>query len=280
MEDRSLRFGVDAHTGAELNVWQGTLVNSSKFGIKLIVSADCDLLQSKGRDDLFCLSVLPAKDYIGRFAIPDCAGEIIDTLLAEVRGIATAMNSPIGEASNEPLKEWLVGGGEERWRADIKGIHKPDVAFMKCLMAPIETLTRVLDGGEIVAPELIKLSSEDGQVAKRLSKVSQQIKKILSNRMQGGRTDIYIIPDIPGVPESGFVVPFRTLTVASRRDICRSKMDLIDSPDSYVPVGVCRPMLTQSLLQKLMSYFSRIGVTDSFKAEQDAVVRILVGEIS
>lgn len=280
MEDRSLRFGVEAHNGIELNVWQGTLVSSSKFGIKFIVSADCDLLNSNGRDDLFCLSVLPAREYIGKFAIPDCAEEIMDLLLAEVRAIANAMSSPIGGVSNEPLREWLVRGGEVRWRADIKGIHKPDVAFINCLVQPVEVLARVVESGHVIAPDLIKLKSEDSQVAKRLEKLSAKIKKVLSNRMQGGRSDIYIIPTIPGVLESGFVVPFRTLTVASRRDICRSKMDLIDHPDAYVPVGVCRPMLTQSLLQKLMSYFSRIGVTNSFKEEQDEVVRILVGEIS
>lgn len=280
MEDRSLRFGVEAHNGVELNVWQGTLVSSSKLGIRLIVSADCDLLNSKGGDDMFCLSVLPAKDYIEKFAIPDCAGEILDLLLAEVRAVASAMGSAIGGVSNEPLREWLVTGGEVRWRADIKGIHKPDIAFIKCLVRPVEVLVDVIEGGVVIAPDQIRFKSEDGQVAKRLEKLSAQIKKLLSNRMQAGRTDIYIIPSIPGVPESGFVVPFRTLTVTSRRDICRSKMDLIDRPDAYVPIGVCRPMLTQSLLQKLMSYFSRIGVTDSFKAEQDEVVRVLVGEIS
>ncbi|MDQ7761421.1 hypothetical protein NG827_06315 [Xanthomonas sacchari] len=280
MEDRSLRFGVEAHAGSELSVWQGTLVNSKACGVKLIVSADCDLFNAKGGADLFCLSVLPVGDYIKRFAIPDCAEEIVGIFLEEIRLMARAQGSAIGDVSDGPLRDWVLQGDEARWRADVKGIHKPDVAFIKCLIGPINALTRVLENGEVIGPELMKLHSDDGQVARRLERFSVQIKKLLSNKMQSGRADIYIIPSIPGIKESGFVVPFRTLAVTSRRDICRSKMDLVDHPDAYVPVGICRPMLTQSLMQKLMSYFSRIGVTDSFKAEQDAVVKILVGEIS
>jgi hypothetical protein len=54
------------------------------------------------------------------------------------------------------------------------------------------------------------------------------------------------------------------------------RIDLVEQPTGYMPRATCRPILLQSLLQKMMTYFVRIGLTNSFKSEQEAVVKTLV----
>lgn len=275
MEDRAQRFKIDAYAGQDLQLWQGTILRTSVreavSAHKLVVSADCDLLNDKGAGEFFCLDVIEASPFLSRIAYSDIQNELIGVVVNLAREVAEAKEPRFSDVSDDVLREWLAASDSARFKRDLPLNHANDIDLLVSLSENLRAVTTF--NGESSSLSALLAKSDNGQLKGRIDKLNKQLSKVCESRIQASRADLYVLPEIPGAAAVGHFVPFRSLKLLERSSVCERLQDLKHSPGSYVPVGVCKPMLLQSLLQKLTLYFTRIGLTNTFKSEQEHVVK-------
>lgn len=275
MEDRSLRFGMDPCAGQEGKFWQGTILECAERGLRFVVSADCDLAGDKGDGEFFCLSILTSDQYLERYALPAATGEIISSIVESAREVVPGFAN-VGDAA---LQDWLLSeGGADRWKNDLGSVHKTDLEYLSLLSKSLASLRAGL-AGKTVSFLDVKVTAESDQLKKRVLAIRKKMKNALGAQVNSSRFDLYVLPDLPGRDEIGFVVPFRSLAIERRADVFASR-SAIEGSTGFFPLATCRPMLVQALLQKLTLYFTRIGITDSFKGEQEAVVSLMLENVA
>jgi hypothetical protein len=280
LEDRAARFGVDPFKGQALQIWQGTILEGGGGLIpkrKLVISADCDLANDKGGGEFFALDILRAEEFARQLLVSDGRGELISVLLKDVRDTAKGRNAAFADVTDEVLTEWLTESPESRWTYDLPSLHANERDWLRAIRAAIARLASMqADNGGSCAPTLL-IECANAQLAKQVDQLNKRLKQTLQKRIEPSRVDLYILPPLPGDTNTvGHVVPFKSLTLMSRGQVCLKRIDLIEQPMGYLPRATCRPVLLQSLLQKMTTYFARVGLTNSFKSEQEAVVKTLV----
>ncbi|WP_157636658.1 hypothetical protein [Burkholderia ubonensis] len=284
MEDRTARFGLDPFRGQPLQLWQGTVLESKDGEMsrrKLVVSADCDLTDAKGNGEFFTLDVVDAGRYLRHLVLEDARGDFEKILLQSVRDTAINRSPKFSSVSDHVILEWLTTSTEDRWEADLPGLHANERDWLNA----IRELIGRLPNGKLTQPSptsnmkelALLLVCKNSQLESKVISLNKRIKEALLKRLQPSRVDLYIFPSFPGDSDAGgHVVPFKSLALMKRDQVCMRRGDLIDNPGGLVPVATCRPILLQSLLQKMTTYFIRIGLTDSFSSEQQNVAKNLV----
>ncbi len=283
MEDRTTRFGVDPFRGQPMQLWQGTILEGGGASLsrKLVISADCDLTDEKGGGEFFSLDILRAEDFAKQLVAGDARAELISILLQSARETARNRTPSFAEVSDDALFEWLTESADGRWESDLPSLHANERDW---LIALKESIAKLIDGqagtqsssAEATGPAVL-LNCANIQLSRQVDQLNKKIKSALLSRLQPSRVDLYILPALPGDSgTAGHVVPFKSLTLMARDQVCMRRVDLAKKPGGFVPRATCRPILLQSLLQKMMTYFVRIGLTNSFKSEQEAVVKTLV----
>jgi len=276
VEDRSTRFGIDPYRGSVPTIWQGTLLRSHEDPSlhRLVISADCDLLGDKGAGEFFCLDVHSSEHFLKASLRNECRDDLSEEIVAAARDIAKAKASAFSEMSSQVLRDWLLYGNENRWKADLHGIHGNDLVLLSSLS---QSLRRIQDGA---GAEILLACSID-QLSGKVQSINKKLKAVIRARLTPTRADLYVLPSIPGQEDqTGHFVSFKSLALMRRADVAQSKIEVLEKPKGYSPVATCRPILLQSLLQKLTTYFTRIGLTNTFRAEQEAVLEEAMGKVT
>lgn len=281
LEDRTARFGVDPFKGQAMQIWQGTILEGGGGPLprrKLVISADCDLANDKGGGEFFALEILRAEEFARQLLVFDGRGDLISVLLQAVRETAKSRNAAFADVSDEVLTEWLTESSDGRWTSDLPNLHTNEKEWLCSIRECVARFTGKcdVDGAGCAAPALL-IECANSQLVKQVDQLNKRLKSALQKRLEPNRVDLYILPPLPGEADTvGHVVPFKSLTLMSRRQVCLKRIDLVEQPAGYMPRATCRPILLQSLLQKMTTYFSRIGLTNNFRSEQEAVVKTLV----
>lgn len=283
MEDRNARFGIDPFRGQATQIWQGTILESGdveSIKRKLVISADCDLTEEKNNEEFFVLDVLKVEKFAYQLVAGEASSDLIAVLLQSARDTVCNRAPLFASVSNEVFCEWLLESTVGRWEADLPGLHANEKDWLHAIRDSVCRLSSRIDQSMHVKNEAelaILLACKNSQLAKQVDQLNRRLKTVLSSRLQPSRVDLYILPALPGDSSTaGHVVPFKSLTLMRREEVCLRRMELVERPGGFVPQATCRPVLLQSLLQKLMTYFVRIGLTNSFQTEQKAVINNLV----
>lgn len=285
MEDRNSRFNIDPFRGQVIQLWQGTVLERKVDGNisrKLVVSADCDLTVEKGNREFFALEIIPVGDFVEQLVGNDALPELVSIHVRSARETASRRTPSFNNVSDDVMFEWLTESSEDRWEIDLPKVHANERDWLLALRDSINRLSRrKMTNGSIAncdndTPSIL-LKCESQQLMIQTGKFNKKIKEIILKQVQPSRVDLYILPSLPGDSSTaGYIVPFKSLALMARNDVCMQRMDLIEKPDSFLPRATCRPVLLQSLLQKMMTYFVRIGLTNNFESEQKDVVKNLV----
>lgn len=270
-----------------MQIWQGTILEGGGSGSvnrKLVISADCDLTDEKGNVEFFSLDILRAEEFAQQLVVGDARSELVTVLLQSARETARTRTPSFAEVADEVMCEWLTESADGRWEADLPSLHANERDWLSAIR---DSVVRLL-GGRVeesttasgADSPMVLVSCANSQLAKQVDQLNKRLKGVLLGRLQPSRVDLYILPPLPGDSgTAGHVVPFKSLALMAREKVCMRRVDLVKKPGGFVPRATCRPVLLQSLLQKMMMYFVRIGLTDSFQAEQKAVVSTLVESI-
>lgn len=275
MEDRKHRFGIDPYRGQLTNIWQGIVIckkEKSQLHRRMVVSADCDLTDEKGHQEFFVLDVVPIEEFAIHTARGAAFIEIKKVVLQSAREIAVAKQPSFSSVSDEVLNEWILNGDSSRWAIDLPGIHSNERDLL-------ESIKKWLSCREFSSVDCVTESSDfllkcnNLQLSGKVDGINKKIKKELQSRLLSTRVDHYILPSLPGEFETlGHVVPFKSLKLMSKVELSFDAKEV----GLFIPVATCRPVLLQSLIQKMTNYFARIGLTDSFKDEQETIVKTMM----
>ncbi|MGH8786936.1 MAG: hypothetical protein ACREYA_17875 [Cupriavidus necator] len=278
MEDRTQRFGIDPYRGQDLQLWQGTILRSTCETLpqKLVVSADCDLLSDKGAGEFFTLDIIAGRDFL-REIVFSSNEDLEEILISAAREVASSRQSNFALVEARVLADWLGQGDKTRWSRDLPGAHPNDLDLLLSLQACIRDLT--VGGRDAARPccaqELFHCPNV--QLKAKSAAINKKLAKAIESRLQSTRSDLYILPALQGdIEVEGYFVPFKSLGLLERRAVSINRLDLAQGAQTFRPVATCRPVLLHSLLQKLNLYFTRIGLTNSFKSEQETVVKTVL----
>jgi|GEM_PF-6889576 len=287
MQDRASRFSVAPFRGQPLDLWQGTILSGSDRSRpnRLVVSADCDLLNDKGSGEFFCLDVFSTNAFVSEVVLPETTDDLLSVLTEEARDIATTRNSAFSAIAGPILQQWLLGGDLTRWSKDLPKVHGNDLDYLVELAKCATRLTssraepcKSPANEESVTSLLLTCANQ--QLKAKVEQANKKLRKVIAGRLQSSRSDLYVFPPMPGSSEKGHFIPFKSLGLMKRSQVCGSRVDLLERPDGCIPMAVCRPVLMHSLLQKLTLYFTRIGLTDQFKTEQESVIKAIMEKIT
>lgn len=279
--NREDRFGVDPFRGQILEIWQGTILGTpdGELKPKLVISADCDLLGDKGLGQFFCLDLWKPDAFL-RFVVPQVLEEFVEILTECARETAATRNSVFSAVSISVLSDWIAYGDRSRWAVDLPNHHVNDLDLLAAISECVKRFRFEHENFAAVEEQpSIFLSSENLQLKAKIDQLNKKLRRVLEGRLDYQRADMYVFPPIPGRNGSGYFVPFTSLGLLSRKYVSTCRADLPGMADAYYPIAICRPILLQSLLQKLVLYFTRIGLTDGFKNEQKAVVKAVMEKI-
>lgn len=287
MEDRAFRFGLDAFKGQELDIWQGTVITNSTEHPRLVLSADCDLLASKSGGIFFYLTVIPASIFVRDYALPDTIGGRTTLIHEAAKELVQTRNPAFTNVSSHVFTDWLHRHERNRWSKDLPGAHPAELDFLEALAkasrdvhGPAPTAqTEDIDVELIEQPASPYIECKNPQQEKKVNALNKKIRELIQSRLQSSRFDHFILPEVPGAAGCGHYVPFRSIRAMQRSHVCSSRTEVIEYKDNFYPIATCRPILMQSLLQKFMTYFMRIGLTDHFKTQQDGVVNETLGGV-
>jgi hypothetical protein len=280
VEDRTARFGIEPFNGQVKQIWQGTILEGGGVSPplrRLVISADCDIAKDKGSGEFFVMDILRVEKFAERVLLSDGRADLVCILIEMARETAKSRNSSFSEVSDEVLAEWLVESEDGRWESDLPNLHANEKDLLLAIRTSVLRFIRKCeDGDKEPAPRLL-VECTNQQMIKKVEQLNKRLKAAFQKRLEPSRVDLYILPPMPGETNTvGHVVPFKSLTLMSRSQVCMGRMDLVERPNGFTPLATCRPILLQSLLQKMTTYFARIGLTDTFKAEQSTVVKNLL----
>jgi hypothetical protein len=244
-------------------------------GWAIIVTADCDIAQSKMGPFFTCLEIVTAVDYVTHFWASDEIHKLV--VKFESRGIdlihtADSRRDPkVTPLSSRDLELWLREESPSGIVARI-GFGKAEAA--ECLQA-LEIVSAARRESEASLDRLRGIwtilrrskKDQDGALANAL-KPSQM------------RSDYVFLPSLPGEREIGFVVPLRAVRPIAPSRIHSSALALRISGNGsdFYRLGRLADFLRYSVAQQWAALYSRIGMTRHFENECAEVARLLLAE--
>ena len=238
------------------------ITENPEFGV--IITADCDIVQSKASERLTYVQVVSPLFYLEQVWIPDQLNKFLKKqgpLAAEgISAVARRAGLPF-QLNADEIVEWLA----LKPVAEIaKLITHNDAPLEKRLVQTLEGLRCVADTSAVLNPLMrwrmlrsIMGDTEDRQ------------KSDLAAALYGGGgfSDSFLLPELPGVDGIGYVALLRFIRTVHSSDIYSSELQarIEGRPDALHRVGRLSDNIRFSIAQKMAFLFSRIGLPSNFE---------------
>lgn len=286
--NRQQRFGIDAVSRGAGELWQGDIVKqfSSPPRLYLVVSADCDLIRDKG-GEVMVLPLVPIQEYLESDTFHHVLQAVFQDELSVARTILVAKRPEFSRVSNEALLDWFSSQEKDRLAAELSGTHPDELAWVLILRNRVQAMSTLVadeDRSRIAQREFIETISigtdcNQAANAKKVAGLNRKVRQALDGRITPSRADLFVVPTLPGEESHlGFIVPYRRVTTIRRSAFSHSMNEARTDPERLATVALCRPPLLYALLQKFSMFFSRIGLTDAFEADQKALLSIVLDD--
>lgn len=235
----------------------------SNYGV--LVTADCDLVQSKHGGIITYLEVIPVDNYIDEIWAPieldRIRSQISKTIERNIVGNDVFKTFGDGSISPENLTDWVMSSGAERIRERLKLHPKRDIELIKALLC----LERLLMDRDSTPYESL-LKSWSTLETKQSAMIASY--KIAIDPVRGP-SDIFFMPYMPASRNVGYVVRLRRILSIPESELEKSELDwrIGGQICPYYRVGRLTDNLRFSIVQRMAALFSRIGHDTFFETE-------------
>lgn len=230
----------------------------------LIITADCDIVQSKAANRLTYVEVVTSRDYLERIWIPD---QLQKYLKKQVKGAAEALTGLMRRSNLEltmnedQLLDWL----RER---PIEVIEKAVNQTGKQLDAKlVQTLTamRCALGADADREPLEQWRSLRNILGEPVDRQSADLASALGGG--GGFPDFFLLPELPAARGLGYVALLRFIQTVHADKVFTSEVDarIQGQPEALHRVGRLTDGIRFAITQKLAFLFSRIGLPTHYE---------------
>lgn len=233
------------------------------------------------------LPLVPIHEYLECDTFHNVLQAVSQDELSVARSVVVANRPEFSRVSNEALMDWFRSQDTDRLAAELNGTHPDELAWVLILRNRIETMSTMVtdqDRSRIAQREFIEaisIGTDCNQPAnvKKVSGLNKKVRQALDGRITPSRADLFVVPGVPGEEDHlGFIVPYRRVTTIPRAAFSHSMNEARSDPERLAIVALCRPPLLYALLQKFSMFFSRIGLTDTFEADQKALLSIVLDD--
>jgi len=255
---------------AELPFAQGDILRSvsanpeiePSFG--LIITADCDIVQSKASNRLTYVEVVTTREYLERVWIPD---QLQKYVKKQIKGTAAALSGLMRRSgleltmNEDQLLDWLRQRPIDVIGRTINRTGKPlDSNLVKTL-----TAMRCALGADVDREPLEQWRSLRSILGDSAERQSEDLALALGG--SNGFPDFFLLPELPGASGLGYVALLRFIQTVHVNKIFPSEVDarIQDEPEALHRVGRLVDGIRFAITQKLAFLFSRIGLPTHYE---------------
>lgn len=248
--------------GDIIRAFPGGLDGEPIFG--LIITADCDIVQSKAFDRLTYIEVVSTRNYLERLWIPDQLQKFVKKhAKVAVEGLSAAMRrSGLNfTLSDDQLVEWLrtrpievIEKATNRTGKPLDGTLSKNLHALRCALR-----------GEDHADPVLQWRTLRDMLGDTREKQAAELAGALSGG--GGFPDFFLLPELPGASGVGYVALLRFIQTVDAAQVFSTEVDarVQGRPDALHRVGRLPDGLRFAITQKLAFLFSRIGLPTHFE---------------
>lgn len=255
-----------------------TNAEGSGFTYGFILTADCDIAQSKAKNHYTWLEIATVKDYLERVwsyehieAFVKKHGRVVcDQLVAALRKKSPELTA----LDLEGLIAWLQASNA----AAIIEVIYGQGALQEALASKLTAL-EILIKGDGEKNQIQRLEKAYKLYDLKAEALHAEARKALSSG--GGFPDFFQVPELPNTEGYGFVVMLRHIMSADGKSIFRSQLDarITDAPNSFYRIGRFNDAIRFAISQKLSFLFSRIGMKPNFERDCSESLGIALDEV-
>ncbi|NRP75737.1 hypothetical protein ILFOPFJJ_06660 [Ensifer psoraleae] len=243
-----------------------------------IITADCDIAQSKAGDRFTWLEIVRSDQFLDAYWAPEQLRRLVDKQTRPacdgLNGLIKRTGLQLSEVDGPALHAWL----SEATADEIVGAIKPPKSADAKLLATLSALRLALghDGERAGMTCLRKAWTLLGRDEKAQRAAIRE-----AFDADRGFPDFVLIPEIPGTEGYGFVILLRAISSVYGKDLFKTEADarINGQPHAFHRIGRFSDGLRFSVAQKLAFLFSRIGMSTQFEDACDAATELLVDTI-
>ncbi|WP_454882635.1 hypothetical protein [Sphingomonas oryzagri] len=249
---------------------QGDILRSASPDAKsepsfgLIITADCDIVQSKAADRLTYVEVVTTRAYLERVWIPD---QLQKYVKKQVKGAAEELTGLMRRSglelamSADQLLDWLRDRPVEAIDKAVNRTGKPlDAKLVKTL-----TGLRCALGADADRKPLGQWRALRDILGEPVDRQSADLASALAGG--GGFPDFFLLPELPGASGLGYVALLRFIQTVHADKVFTSEVDarIQGQPEALHRVGRLTDGIRFAVTQKLAFLFSRIGLPSHYE---------------
>ncbi|WP_313393285.1 hypothetical protein [Sphingobium yanoikuyae] len=230
----------------------------------LIITADCDIVQSKAADRLTYVEVVTTRDYLERVWIPD---QLQKYVKKQAKGAAEELTGLMRRSglelamSVDQLLDWL----RERPVESIdKAVNRTGKALDAKLLKTLTALRCAL-GADANQKPLGQWRALRDILGEPVDRQSADLAAALAGG--GGFPDFFLLPELPRASEFGYVALLRFIRTVHADGVFKSEVDarIQGQPQALHRVGRLTDGIRFAITQKLAFLFSRIGLPSHYE---------------
>lgn len=230
-----------------------------------LLTADCDIANSKHGGNLTCLSVISATAYLNIWASNRTevfAQKACESACKAIHELEISRSSQALRLSRNELDRWLMADGVE---GIIALLAFPDRKSEKRCREQLHHYQRLTDYD---VSGLSRLHQAWKAAGKSVANQRSEVREAFA----GISDDWFFVPHIPGSHEVGFVIDLRRPVMMNTDSVFAHETDakvLDANENSYVRTGRFVDYIRFSVSQSFASLFARIGMISAFETERD-----------
>ncbi len=230
-----------------------------------LLTADCDIANSKHGGNLTCLPVISATEYLNIWACTRSdvfAQKACDSACKIIHELELGRNPQALRLSRNELDRWLTADGVE---GIISLLAFSDRKPEKRCREQLEHFQQLTDHE---SSGMSRLRYAWNVAGKSLANQQSDVREAVS----GISDDWFFVPHIPGSHDVGFVIDLRRPVMVDINSVFAHETDakVLDADEnSYVRTGRFADYIRFSVSQSFASLFARIGMISAFEAERD-----------
>jgi len=230
----------------------------------LIITADCDIVQSKAANRLTYVEVVTTREYLERVWIPDQLQKYVKKhakgTAETVTGVMRRSGLNLG-MSEDQLLDWLQQRPIEAIERAINLTGKPlDAKLSQTLSA-----LRCALGADVDQKPLERWCALRDILGESRERQRADLAGVLAS--SGGFADFFLLPELPSASGLGYVALLRFIQTEHADEIFTSEVDarIQGKPEALHRVGRLTDGIRFAITQKLAFLFSRIGLPTHYE---------------
>lgn len=237
----------------------------------LVVTADCDIAQTKHGGILSYVPILPLRDYLAQFMLPAKVRRALrpkyDEVFSQIRRWQAANRPEMPEPlSDDLIADWIASSGSSAVTEELR-VVEPAQAFHSAVRV-IRQAEEALQGDDFNSLAVALIAARGGGGAKRKSP-DQILWAELTDAVRSLPGDAFFLNGIDrDAGGRGFVAYLRLVRESSEAEIAIRTPDLRRESVRAVRVGRLQSPYLYALTQQLGSVFSAIGLPTEYEDER------------